>query len=138
MKFVDSIYIDAPPETVFEYVASVEKMKVMDPSVKSVTITSSEKKGAGVESHWICVRDGIQKEWDEVVVEYDPPTAFGFKIITKWRLTEGRHVLTPEGSGTRLEFTEHHISGEFDAEHIPAQMRAGLEKIKRWAEESTE
>ena len=135
MKFVDSIYIDAPPKTVFEYVSSVEKMKVMDPSVKSVTITSSEKKGVGVKSHWICVREGIQKEWDEVVVEYDPPTAFGFKIITEWRLTEGRHVLTPKGSGTWLEFTEHHISGEFDAEHIPEQMRAGLEKIKRWAEE---
>ena len=110
MKFEAEIWINASPERVYEVVSDVEKMYIFDPEVKSVTITSTIKRGVGVQSHWIAEKEGVTKEWNEIVTAYDPPRAFGFKVMSETRETMGLHELFPEKNGTRLRITENHIN----------------------------
>ena len=72
MIYKAEIWVNAPPQKVFDVIADVERMFVFGPEVKSITITSEVKKGVGVKSHWVAERDGVVKEWDEEVTDYDP------------------------------------------------------------------
>ena len=134
MKFEAEIWVNASPAKVFEVISDVERMHVFDPDVKSVTITSKKKRGLGVTSHWVSEVVGKKKEWNEEVIEYDPPRVFGFRIKADYRETLGRHVLTPERNGTRIHSTENHIRGGYDPKTSAQRMQTALEKIKNWAE----
>lgn len=135
MIITGEIYIEAPPERVFSVISDVERMYVFDPSVKNITITSKTKRGVGVKSHWVAEREGKIIEWDEEVIEYDPPRVFAFKVTTEWRRTEGRHTLIPEGTGTRLRLAENHIKGgEFYAQNAEERVAKALNRVKTWAE----
>ena len=100
MKYEAEIWINASPERVYAVLSDVEKMYIFDPEVKSVTITSAIKRGVGVQSHWIAEKNGVIKEWNEVVTVYDPPRAFGFNVMSETCETMGFHELFPKKNGT--------------------------------------
>ncbi len=100
-EVADDIYVDAPPEAVFEFMDDPENQVAVTPSLSAVESVDELPKGRRVE--YVYSMAGASINGTVETVEYDPPS------LMLWTLDgsiEGqiRQEFTPEGDGTRATY----------------------------------
>lgn len=100
----ESVFINRPPEEVFEFLIRTEKIPVWDSSVIRAEQIGDGPFGHGTRSKGTSKILGKQFDWVTENVHFDPPKK------TVIRSVEGKfdfiisNVLEPEASGTRLTY----------------------------------
>lgn len=101
--------IHAPIDIVFDVITDIELFAELERGIKSVTITSDIKEGAGMKSHWILEDQITGEEWalDEEILFSDRPYQYGYIGLAGGKDYSGVHTLTenPDGS-VRHQFNE--------------------------------
>ncbi len=97
----DDIYVEAPPEAVFEFMDDPENQVAVTPSLSSVESVDELPKGRRVE--YVYSMAGASMNGTVETVEYDPPN------LMLWTLDgsiEGqiRQAFEPEDGGTRATY----------------------------------
>jgi len=104
MPFVkETVYINAPPEKVYDVIADVENFWRFSNLIKSITAS-----GAAT-YHWIVNVYGIELEWEAKVVENIKPTRFAWESISGVE-NSGAYILESTKDGTNVIFSmEYHL-----------------------------
>ena len=104
----NSIRIDAPPEKVWQTLASLDTQHYYDPGTTKTVIVSSSKEGVGAARQCDLTPGGWFKE---KITEWKPCEALTFELFECTLPVRGlkyRYSLTPEGGGTlvrqRMEY----------------------------------
>jgi uncharacterized membrane protein len=131
-----TVTIGAPIGVVFDVVTDLELFAELDPPVLSCEITSENKRGVGVTSHWVAISDDLSKriEWDEEIIHFEAPHQYAFRVTQGEEVYEGVHTLTENADGTVvIEFWEtFHFA--VDASRRQHSIDELLSNVKREAE----
>jgi uncharacterized membrane protein len=138
-QLCSTLRICAPEDVVFDVITDLELFAELDPPVLSCEITSKQKRGVGVTSHWVAISDHSSKriEWDEEITHYESPHQYAFRVTRGEEVYEGVHTLTKNADGTVTnEFCE---TFHFAIDIPKAQKTIDdlLENVKRLAEART-
>jgi uncharacterized protein YndB with AHSA1/START domain len=125
-----SIEIDAPPETVFDWLTERDKLAkwtgvAPDYMPADVSELTAGFHGKGT----LKAPDGPRKAQFDVT-DYEPPAKFGFKVTYEGGDSITDYRLTPTGSGTKLEIdadTDYARMGE-----LPEQAEQQIENQPAW------
>jgi hypothetical protein len=98
MRVVNSIYIDAPIETVWSVTQDVERWPEWTPTVTSVRLVSAEVFGLGSIAR---IKQPLQPESEWVVTEFTPGKRFAWQTSRNGLTMLGTHDLSEEGRGIR-------------------------------------
>ena len=98
MRVENSIYIDAPIETVWAVTQDVEKWPDWTPTVTSVRLLSGAVLGLGTVAR---IKQPLQPESAWVVTEFTPGKRFAWQTTRSGLTMVGTHDLSAEGRGTR-------------------------------------
>jgi len=127
-----SIEIDAPPETVFDWLTERDKLAEWTGVAPDYMPADVSELTAGFHGEGtLKAPDGPRKAQFDVTA-YEPPTRFGFKVTYDGGDSITDYKLAPAGSGTKLE-----IESDTDyakAAGIPDEAEAQIEKQPKWVQ----
>jgi carbon monoxide dehydrogenase subunit G len=107
-----TLVIARPPADVFRYLTDVENLPEWQSSAIEVDAEGPMKAGARFEEKRALL--GRTAESTLEVSEYEPDRKFSLRVISGPLPFEVRHTLSPEGGGTRLDW-----SAEADTSRFP-------------------
>ena len=98
MNVLNSIYIDAPIETVWSVTQDVERWPEWTPTVTSVRLLTAGVLGLGSIAR---IKQPLQPESEWVVTEFTPGKRFAWQTTRSGLTMLGTHDLAEDGRGTR-------------------------------------
>lgn len=110
-KFESSIYINRPPQEVFDYYADPANQPKWQTGVESAEWSSQAPHGAGSTIRTVTNFLGRKIEADLEITSWDPPRQVGFKALGGPIPFENTTILEAQGDGTLLT---QRAQGEFD------------------------
>lgn len=109
-KFESSVYIQRPPEEVFEYYSDPSNQRNWQSGVESAEWTSEGPHGAGSTLKSVSNFLGRKIEADLEITAWDPPRQMAYKTVNGPMPFETTATLEAQGDGTLLT---HQVQGEF-------------------------
>lgn len=100
----ETVFINRPPEEVFEFLIKTENIPVWDSSVIHAEQVGDGPVGVGTRSRGTSKILGRQFDWVTENVHFDPPRQTVIRSVeSKFDFTIS-NILEPEASGTRLTY----------------------------------
>lgn len=125
-----SIEIDCPPETVFDYLAQLDRQGEWQDAVKSIEVLTPGPTVVGTQARMVREGPGGDQTITFEITEVDRPRSSAFKGIDGSIRPMGRYVLTPLDGGAR---TKYDFEFDFETHGLAGKMfgkmaRRGAEK----------
>ncbi|MHA2407730.1 MAG: SRPBCC family protein [Candidatus Ranarchaeia archaeon] len=127
-EIVCEIEISTPPEKVFAFLTNFEAYPEFDPGIEKVVITSPNKKGVGVKTHWTATRDGKTREWDEEVVGWRDNEYYAYRVGN--REFPASHTITKIKTGSKITYTNRFSDDRMSIDIVKKRMETLLEHVK--------
>lgn len=99
------VFVDRPPAEVFAYVSDARNRPNWDEGVDSEELTSPEPIGVGSTVRTKLTSMGKQYTYTWEITEHEPPARQRIESTSGPFSTSLAYVLTPDGTGTLVEFS---------------------------------
>ena len=136
-EFEGSIYIERPPQEVFDVISDPAKQSLWQSSLESAEWTSNDSVGVGSTMKVVAKFLGRKIETDLQLTAYDPPRKFSLKGLNGPYPLEITNTLEAQGEGTLLTYTSRAEFGGFfklaeglAGKQIKKQVDASNESLK--------
>ena len=108
----DSILIEAPIDTVFNYITDFRNTSQWHKNMKKVGWVSTPPHGEGSTYDWIETFAGMKMDIGGTITEWNPPYSFAWKPTTSPYPLSGGWRLVKEGDGTLVtRYSDNQLSG---------------------------
>ena len=105
MKFENSVFINQPIETVFDFVTDVRNNHQWQTGVIDIRLTSVEPSTVGSTYHCVNRFLGKRIESETIIIDYDHPYRCSFKIQSDMISGESSFFFTSVNGGTKFTTT---------------------------------
>ncbi len=112
-EFEGSIYINRPPQDVFDVLTDISKQPLWQSALESAEWTTNGPVGIGSTMKTEAKFLGRKIETELQLTAYDPPHSFDLKGINGPYPFEVTNTLEPQGEGTLLTYTSRAEFGGF-------------------------
>ena len=131
-EIICEIEINTSPETVFAFLTNFEAYPEFDPGIERVEITTPNKTGVGVKTHWTALRDGKAREWDEEVVGWRDDEYYAYRVGN--REFPASHTVTKTETGSKLTYVNRFSDKGMSIDIVKKRMETLLEHVKKHLE----
>ncbi|MBP8894061.1 MAG: SRPBCC family protein [Chitinophagaceae bacterium] len=139
----DTVEIDAPIKTVFEFIADFKNTPKWHKNMKKVGWKKEGPYGVGSEYDWIETFFGMKMDIGGVITSWNPPYSFTWKPTTSPFPITGGWTLLEKGNSTFVtRYSDNQLSGIYkwmNLMMVPVakrQVRKELQELKRLIEVS--